>query len=93
MVALLCTPVGVSGAELLLPAQTHLLGLAGPAVSSTNLLFNVVFTPGGLTRFGRTASPGRREVVVVLVVAVPAAVGGAVVRVTVLADAMSSECW
>jgi uncharacterized membrane protein YfcA len=38
VVALLCTPVGVSGAVLLLPAQTNLLGLAGPAVSSTNLL-------------------------------------------------------
>jgi len=87
VVALLFTPVGVSGAVLLLPAQTNLLGLAGPAVSSTNLLFNVVSTPGGLARFGRTAAPGRREVVAVLVVAVPAAVGGALLRVTVLADA------
>lgn len=87
VVALLCTPVGVSGAVLLLPAQTNLLGLAGPAVSSTNLLFNVVSTPGGLTRLGRTAAPRRREVVAVLVVAVPAAVGGALLRVTVLADA------
>ena len=84
VVALLCTPVGVSGAVLLLPAQTNLLGLAGPAVSSTNLLFNVVSTPGGLTRFGRTAWLVRSEVVAVLVVAVPAAVGGALLRVTVL---------
>ncbi len=87
VVALLCTPVGVSGAVLLLPAQTNLLGLAGPAVSSTNLLFNVVSTPGGLTRLGRTARLVRREVIAVLVVAVPAAVGGALLRVTVLADA------
>lgn len=87
VVALLRTPVGVSGAVLLLPAQTSLLGLAGPAVSSTNPLFNVVSTPGGLTRFGRTASLVRGEVVAVLVVAVPAAVGGALLRITVLADA------
>jgi len=87
VVAVLCTPVGVSGAVLLLPAQTGLLGLAGPQVSSTNLLFNVVSTPGGLSRLARSTRLARADLTVVLVVAVPAAVGGALLRVTVLAGA------
>jgi len=87
LVAVLCTPVGVSGAVLLLPAQTGLLGLAGPQVSSTNLLFNVVSTPGGLFRLARSTLLRRADLTVVLAVAVPAAVGGALLRVTVLADA------
>ena len=87
LVAVACTPVGVSGAVLLLPAQTGVLGLAGPAVSSTNLLFNVVSTPGGLLRLSRTTLPERSDVVAVVTAAVPAAVGGALLRVTVLAGA------
>ncbi len=87
LVALVCTPVGVSGAVLLLPVQTSLLGLAGPQVSSTNLLFNVVSTPGGLTRLARSTLLARTDLIAVLVVAVPAAVCGALLRVTVLADA------
>jgi uncharacterized protein len=87
LVAAVCTPVGVSGAVLLLPAQSSVLGLAGPAVSSTNLLFNVVSTPGGLARLSRTALPHRPDVLAVVAVAVPAAVAGAMLRVTVLAGA------
>jgi uncharacterized protein len=87
LVAVVCTPVGVSGAVLLLPAQTSVLGLSGPAVSSTNLLFNVVSTPGGLLRLSRTALPDRGDVLAVVAVAVPAAVAGALLRVTVLAGA------
>ena len=87
LVAVLCTPVGVSGAVLLLPAQTGVLGLAGPAVSSTNLLFNVVSTPGGLARLSRSPLLKRIDVVAVLATAVPAAVVGALLRVTILADA------
>ncbi len=87
LVALVCTPVGVSGAVLLLPAQTGLLGMAGPQVSSTNLLFNVVSTPGGLSRLARSTRPVRSDLIAVIAVAVPAAVGGALLRVTVLAGA------
>ncbi len=44
---------GVSGAFLLLPYQVSILGFDRPAVSSTNLLFNVVAIPGGVVRFVR----------------------------------------
>ena len=42
---------GVSGAFLLLPFQMSVLGFATPSVSSTNLLYNVTGTPGGVYRY------------------------------------------
>jgi uncharacterized protein len=44
---------GISGAFLLLPFQISVLGFHSPAVSSTNLIFNIVATPGGIWRFLR----------------------------------------
>jgi len=46
LVAILTAPVGVSGAVFLLPIQLDLLRVPSPAVTPTNLLFNVVATPG-----------------------------------------------
>jgi uncharacterized protein len=43
----------VSGAVFLLPVQVRLLGLPSPAVTPTNLLFNLVATPGGLLLYRR----------------------------------------
>lgn len=48
-ISLLTTPAGVSGAFLLLPFQVSVLGFTSPAVSPTNLIYNVVATPGGST--------------------------------------------
>jgi len=42
---------GISGAFLILPFQMSVLGFTTPAVSATNLLYNVVGTPGGVTRY------------------------------------------
>ena len=44
---------GISGAFLLLPFQVSVLGFVSPAVSSTNLLYNIVGTPGGILRYFR----------------------------------------
>ena len=44
---------GVSGAFVLLPFQVSVLGFTAPSVSATNLLYNVVSTPGGIYRFIR----------------------------------------
>jgi len=44
---------GVSGAFLLLPFQMSVLGFVSPAVSSTNLVFNIVATPSGVYRYFR----------------------------------------
>lgn len=52
-VSFACSLGGVSGAFLLLPYQVSVLGFDRPAVSSTNLLFNIVAIPGGIYRFIR----------------------------------------
>ena len=41
VLALVTTPAGVSGAVLLLPIQLSVLHVPSPAVTPTNLLFNV----------------------------------------------------
>ncbi len=47
---------GVSGAVLLLPVQISVLGVPSPAVTPTNLLFNVAATPGALLRFDKSTA-------------------------------------
>jgi uncharacterized protein len=58
LVAIVTAPVGVSGAVFLLPIQLDVLHVPSPAVTPTNLLFNVVATPGALTRYRRTRPQG-----------------------------------
>ena len=48
LISSLTSTGGVSGAFLLLPFQVSFLGFTGPAVSSTNLVYNIVATPGGV---------------------------------------------
>ncbi len=47
LLALVTTPAGVSGAVLLLPMQLSVLHVPSPAVTPTNLLFNVFAVPVG----------------------------------------------
>jgi uncharacterized protein len=87
VVALVTTPAGVSGAVLLLPFQLSVLHVPSPAVTPTNLLFNVAATPGGLLRFWREhrlAAPLTR---VLLAGSIPGVVIGAVLRVEILSGA------
>ncbi|SMQ21741.1 hypothetical protein SAMN06272771_7668 [Streptomyces sp. Ag82_O1-12] len=51
LIATVTAPVGVSGAVFLLPVQLSLFGVPNPAVTPTNLLFNVVAGPGALWRY------------------------------------------
>lgn len=55
LVAVLTTPVGVSGAVFVLPLQLSLLGVPNPAVTPTNLLFKIISIPGALARYARSA--------------------------------------
>lgn len=41
VIAVVATPAGISGAVLLLPFQVSVLGTPSPAVTPTNLLYNV----------------------------------------------------
>ncbi|WP_329375826.1 sulfite exporter TauE/SafE family protein [Streptomyces sp. NBC_01351] len=53
LISTVTAPVGVSGAVFLLPVQLSVLGVPSPAVTPTNLLFNVVAGPGALWRYRR----------------------------------------
>src|SRR6185437_15815441 len=46
LIAVVTTPAGISGAVLLLPFQISVLATPSPAVTPTNLLYNVIATPG-----------------------------------------------
>lgn len=81
LIATVTAPVGVSGAVFLLPVQLSVLSVPSPAVTPTNLLFNVVAGPGALLRYRRTGllnSPLTRRLVAGTL---PGVVIGAMVRV------------
>ncbi|MFE9010222.1 TSUP family transporter [Streptomyces cyaneofuscatus] len=81
LISVTTAPVGVSGAVFLLPVQVSVLGVPSPAVTPTNLLYNVVAGPGALLRHHR--SGGLRGPLTRLLVlgTVPGVVVGAVIRV------------
>jgi uncharacterized protein len=53
LIAFFSSMAGVSGAFLLLPFQMSVLGFTSPAVSATNLVFNLVAIPSGVYRYIR----------------------------------------
>src|ERR1700735_5934592 len=87
VVAVLATPAGISGAVLLLPFQVSVLGTPSPAVTPTNLLYNVVATPGALYRYWRQGQNGGRLAVILIAGTLPGVIAGSVIRVEVLPGA------
>ncbi len=87
VIAALSTPAGVSGAVLLLPFQVSVLGTPSPAVTPTNLLYNVVATPGALYRYWRQGQTGGRLGLLLIAGTVPGIVAGSVIRVEFLPGA------
>lgn len=86
LVSALTSPAGVSGAFLLLPFQMSVLGFTSPAVSPTNLIYNIVAIPGGLYRYlkeGRMAWP---LTWVVVLGSLPGTLAGSIVRIIYLPD-------
>jgi uncharacterized membrane protein YfcA len=81
LIAVVTTPVGVSGAVFLLPVQLSLLAVPSPAVTPTNLLFNVVALPGALLRYRRSGNLTGELTRLLLVGTLPGVVIGAVIRV------------
>lgn len=80
-IAVVTAPVGVSGAVFLLPVQLTVLGVPSPAVTPTNLLYNVVAGPGALLRHLGTGRLGGPLTRLMLLGTVPGVVIGATVRV------------
>ncbi|MET9346394.1 sulfite exporter TauE/SafE family protein [Streptomyces termitum] len=84
LISVVTAPVGVSGAVFLLPVHLSVFGVPNPAVTPTNLLFNVVAGPGALWRYRRDGAlrgPLARRLVAGTL---PGVVAGAVLRVHVL---------
>jgi uncharacterized protein len=84
VVAVVATPAGISGAVLLLPFQVSVLGTPSPAVTPTNLLYNVVATPGALYRYWRQKQTGGRLALVLIAGTLPGVIAGSVIRVELL---------
>ena len=83
-IAVVTTPAGVSGAVLLLPVQVSILNVPSPAVTPTNLLYNIVATPGGLLRFWRAGTLRGRLARTLALGTLPGVIVGAVIRVELL---------
>jgi len=84
VIATITAPVGVSGAVFLLPFQLSVLDVPNPAVTPTNLLYNVIAGPGALLRYRRSGVVAGPLTRLLLAGTVPGVVIGAVIRVFVL---------
>jgi uncharacterized membrane protein YfcA len=84
LIATITAPVGVSGAVFLLPVQLSILHVPNPAVTPTNLLFNVVAGPGALLRYRRSGHLTGPLTRLLLTGTLPGVVIGAILRVFAL---------
>jgi uncharacterized membrane protein YfcA len=81
LISLITSPAGVSGAVFLLPVQLSLLHIPSPAVTPTNLLFNVVAGPGALVRYRRSGQLAGPLTRLLLAGTLPGVAVGACIRV------------
>jgi uncharacterized membrane protein YfcA len=84
VIATVASPAGVSGAVLLLPFQVSVLGTPSPSVTPTNLLYNVVATPGALYRYRRQGQTGGVLTRQLVLGTVPGVIVGSIIRVELI---------
>lgn len=84
VIATVTAPVGVSGAVFLLPVQLSVLHVPNPAVTPTNLLYNIVAGPGALIKYRRNGQLTGRLTRLLLLGTLPGVMVGAAVRVFLL---------
>lgn len=77
---------GLSGAFALLPFQVSVLGFSGPAVTPTNMFFNIIANPGGIYRYYREKRMLWPLLWASVLGALPGNILGAVIRVKYLPD-------
>ena len=75
---------GYFGCLLLPPFQAGVLGTPSLAITPTNLLYNVVATPGALYRYWRQGQTGGRLALVLIAGTLPGVIAGSVIRVELL---------
>ena len=82
VVSFFSSMAGISGAVLLLPFQLSVLGFTSPAVSPTNLVFNIVAIPSGIYRYTRERRMIPSLTWVVVAGTAPGVIVGQLVRLT-----------
>lgn len=87
----LVTSAGVSGAFLILPFQMSVLGFTSPAVSATNLLYNVVAIPGGVSQYIREGRMAWPIALITLTGTLPGIFIGAIIRIRYMPDGRSAK--
>ncbi|MCF8034327.1 MAG: sulfite exporter TauE/SafE family protein [Desulfarculaceae bacterium] len=86
VISLFTSMGGVSGAFLLLPFQMSFLGFTSPAVSPTNLVFNIVAIPAGVWRYIREGRMVWPLTWVVVAGTLPGVIAGGFIRLKWLPD-------
>jgi uncharacterized membrane protein YfcA len=84
LIAVLTTPVGISGAVFLVPVQVSLLHTPSPSLTPTNLLYNVIATPGALLRYRGRGVLRAPLTTALLLGTLPGVIVGSVIRVELL---------
>ena len=80
---------GISGAFLLLPFQMSVLGFTTTSVTSTNFLFNVTGTPGGVYRYIRECRFAWPVALIIVAGIIPGVLIGYYIRIRLLPDPQS----
>ena len=83
-IAAVTTPAGVSGAVLLPPFQASVLDMQLMAIAPTNLVYNIIATPGALYRYWRQRQTGGQLTGLLVAGTVPGVVAGCVIRAVLL---------
>ena len=86
VISCLTSTGGVSGAFLLLPFQVSVLGFAGPAVSSTNLVYNMIAIPSGVFAYNKEKRLVWPLAGSIILGSVPGLFIGALIRVSLLSN-------
>jgi uncharacterized membrane protein YfcA len=80
---------GISGAFLLLPFQMSVLGFTSTSVTSTNFLFNVTGTPGGIYRYIKECRFAWPVALIIVAGIIPGVLAGYYIRIKFLPDPKS----
>lgn len=84
IVSSITASAGISGAFLLLPFQVSVLHFNSPAVSPTNLIYNIIAIPGGLFRYIKEKRMSWAFAGIVSVGTLPGVFAGAWIRINYL---------
>ena len=82
---------GISGAFLLLPFQISILGFTTTSVTSTNFLFNVTGTPGGVYRYIKECRFAWPLALIIVTGIIPGVLIGYHIRMRLLPDPKAFE--